>query len=122
MEWYKKRGEWGNYVATFDEIAKNSNPESLNSVAWELFQSCSEAAILTKALEYSTMSIDKSPEWNYYDTRANLLYKLGRLNEAQNDANTALSLGKVKGENTAETNALLSKINLSKEKKQPKRP
>jgi hypothetical protein len=32
------------------------------------------------------------------------------LNEAQNDANTALSLGKVKGENTAETNALLSKI------------
>lgn len=110
MEWYKKRGEWGNYVATFDGIATNSSPVGLNRAARELFQSCSEVVILTKALEYSTMSINKSPEWSYYDTRANLLYKLGRLNEAQNDANTALSLGKVKGENITETDALLSKI------------
>jgi hypothetical protein len=43
------------------------------------------------------------------------------LNEAQNDANTAIKLGKDADANTAETQALLSKINLSKEKKQPKR-
>jgi hypothetical protein len=121
MEWYKKRGEWSNYVTTFDEVAKNTSAVGLNSVAWELFQSCSDATILTKAVDYSTMSINKSPEWGYYDTRANLLYKLGRLNEAQNDANTAIKLGKVADANTAETQALLSKINLSKEKKQPER-
>jgi thioredoxin-related protein len=121
MSWYKKRGEWSNYVTTFDEIAKNSSPVGLNSVAWELFQSCNEAAILTKAVEYSTISINKSPEWGYYDTRANLLYKLDRLSEAQIDANTAIKMGKDADANTAETQALLLKINLSKEKKQPKR-
>jgi hypothetical protein len=67
------------------------------------------------------MSINKSPEWGYYDTRANLLYKLGRLSEAQIDANIAIKLGKDADANIAETQALLSKINLSKEKKQPKR-
>jgi hypothetical protein len=44
------------------------------------------------------------------------------LNEAQIDANTAIKLGKAAGGNTTETQALLSKINLSKEKKQPNRP
>lgn len=121
MEWYKKRGEWSNYVTTFDEVAKNTNAVGLNSVAWELFQSCNDATILTKAVEYSSMSITKSPDWNYYDTRANLLYKLGQLSEAQIDANTAIKLGKAAGGNTTETQALLSKINLSKEKKQPKK-
>ena len=117
MEWYKKRGEWGNYVATFDEIAKKSSPVGLNSTAWELFQSCNETAILSKAVEYSTMSINKKPEWNYYDTRANLLYKLGRFSEAQIDANTAIKLGKGADANTAETQALLSKIKLANQKK-----
>jgi hypothetical protein len=43
------------------------------------------------------------------------------LKEAQIDANTAIKLGKAADANTAETQALLSKINLGKEKKQPKR-
>ncbi len=110
MEWYKKRGEWANYVATFDEIVQKNNAEGLNTVAWKLFQSCSDTAILIKALEYSTMSITKDPDWNYYDTRANLLYKLGRFEEAYKDASTAIKLGKIANKKTPETKALLSKI------------
>jgi thioredoxin-related protein len=113
MEWYKKRGEWSRYVASFDEMAAKINPSGLNSVAWEIFQSCDDTKILKKAIEYSSMSIEKTPNWAYYDTRANLYYKLGNFTAAQENASEAIRLGTAAGENISNTQALMSKINVA---------
>lgn len=57
----------------------------LNLPAWEAFLHCNDKDVLAKALEWSDLSIKvDSPNINHQclDTRANLLYKLGRVKEA----------------------------------------
>lgn len=63
---------------------------TLNSAAWDLFQHCADADLLAKALAWSDLSIKVSRNGGgnfianpaYYDTKANLLYRLGRRDEA----------------------------------------
>jgi thioredoxin-related protein len=59
----------------------------LNVPAWDAFLNCTARRPLIKALAWSKLSMDledPSPNVQFYDTRANLLYKLGRINEAIN--------------------------------------
>ncbi len=62
---------------------------ALNESAWTLFWGCNDKTILKKALEWSDRSLTIAPENDlmldvpqYYDTKANLLYKLGRPKES----------------------------------------
>ncbi|PTS97378.1 hypothetical protein DBR11_17395 [Pedobacter sp. HMWF019] len=60
---------------------------ALNEVAWKLFLNTDKLELLERGLAYSEFSIDldipKSGNLNQYlDTKANLLYKLGRVKEA----------------------------------------
>jgi tetratricopeptide (TPR) repeat protein len=66
---------------------------ALNNMAWATFLSCSDPAILSKALEWSKYSLDETPN-NYanIDTYANILYKLGRIKEAIGLERKALAL------------------------------
>jgi hypothetical protein len=50
--------------------------------AWEAFLHCNDEKVLTKALDWSELSIkldEPDPNFNCLDTRGNLLYKLGRI-------------------------------------------
>jgi len=66
---------------------------ALNNMAWATFLSCSDPAILNKAIEWSKYSMDETPN-NYanIDTYANILYKLGRVKEAIEWEKKALAL------------------------------
>lgn len=51
-----------------------------------LFEHCNDKNVLERALSWSELSIEliKNPIWGVenYDTKANILYKLGRITEA----------------------------------------
>lgn len=92
----KNLGKWGDAV-------------ELNEKAWTVFKFCNDKRILKKALTWSDMSIEIAHPVSipsYYDTRANLLYKLGRRNEAivqqeraiEVDNSNAIKEGKSKGD------------------------
>jgi len=62
---------------------RNKISESLNSIAWQVFEKVIDKTALQDALRWSSRSLELSPKnlaWT--DTYANLLYKLGRKEEA----------------------------------------
>jgi thioredoxin-related protein len=80
----------------------------LNMPAWDAFLHCNDRTVLIKALKWSTKSINiDAPNINpqCYDTKANLLYKLGMIKKAINEEQRAIELsnqiaktrGKLKG-------------------------
>jgi thioredoxin-related protein len=87
VRWYGVRKEWINYTKyvalTTEKYGANYSNYDLNSVAWEIFLHSSKNGELNKALSWSKRAISKDPQYpNSMDTYANLLYKLGRKNEA----------------------------------------
>jgi len=81
----------------------------LNSRAWDIFLNCDDMLVLKRALNWSDLSIklETNPDLlvQFYDTKGNLLNKLGRAKEAIGWEEKALSLdgenakrkGKAKG-------------------------
>jgi tetratricopeptide (TPR) repeat protein len=63
-----------------------------NNDAWFIFQHSSDSNKLLTALAWSRLVIDCEPTANYYDTYANILYKLGRRKEAISAEEKALNL------------------------------
>jgi thioredoxin-related protein len=56
----------------------------LNMPAWQAFLDCTDRAVLEKALKWSELSIQlerPDPDIPFLDTRAQLLYKMGRVEE-----------------------------------------
>lgn len=53
-----------------------------NNLAWDLFQHSDDKLQLQQALEWSNKAIAINPIPNWMDTKANLLYKMGRKKEA----------------------------------------
>jgi thioredoxin-related protein len=73
------------------------DPWGLNSDAWDVFLHCKNENVLKKALAWSELSIileqaNPDVQVQYLDTKANLLYKLGRVEEAIEWENKAIEL------------------------------
>jgi len=80
--------DWEDYgrdvIAYMEKYAdrRNDDPRFSNMLAWTAFLHCEDEKVLTKALEWAKLSISiKEEPWNY-DTYANLLYKIGKVEEA----------------------------------------
>lgn len=69
----------------------------MNNDAWLIFENISNKDHLETALAWSKRVIDKEPTANYYDTYANLLYKLGRRDEAIKMQEKGLTLAEGNG-------------------------
>ena len=84
--WYQRKGDWNNYqtaiVAYMNKYGAGASPNELNSYAWTVFENCNDMACVAKALEWSKESFKDSNEPMYIDTYANLLYKLGKKDDA----------------------------------------
>jgi tetratricopeptide (TPR) repeat protein len=108
---YQHAGDWQHFAELIEATMKKFPPQygehafaeavgvgvggdswALNSRAWDVFRKCDDKAVLTKALGWIELSIGIArpithPETEPYpvqslDTKANLLYKLGRVEEA----------------------------------------
>lgn len=107
QSFYKRIGNWKKYSKTVDIIIKKYPPTiegknlskmldgfafighdawGLNYVAWDAFLYCENKNVLSKALMWTKISINlekkESLLFQYYDTKANLLYKIGKVKQA----------------------------------------
>jgi len=69
-------------VAYMKKYGDNATPEDLNSYAWTVFQNCSDMSCVEEALEWSKRSFAENQNPLFMDTYANILYKLGKKDEA----------------------------------------
>ena len=84
--WYQHAADWNDYQnAIVDYMTKygaNASSEELNNYAWTVFQNCPDMKCVAEALEWSKRSFDGNNTPGFIDTYANILYKLGRKDEA----------------------------------------
>ena len=94
IRWYSYAKDWKNYTKFLVEnleqdsaqivADKGSNFFVLNNNAWQVFQHSEDKHELERAVSWSELALRflPSPDGNYMDTKANLLYKLGKKDEA----------------------------------------
>jgi len=88
---------------------KNDLCANLNSVAWKFFDLTSDVMKLQEALSWSKRSLEIAPGTAMYmDTYANLLYKLGRKDDAI--ATEEVAIRKAEKEDVAEYQKTLAKM------------
>lgn len=83
---YLFKGEWTSFLpAVADYMGKygqSANEHELNEFAWTVFERSTDRQLLEQALEWSRHSMKAGEQPMFIDTYANLLYKLGRREEA----------------------------------------
>jgi thioredoxin-related protein len=82
----------------------------LNNAAWTFYEQVDEKARLEKAIRWSLASLQSNDCYMFNDTAAALYFKLKDKNKAKEYAEKAIKIAKVSGENAAETESLLKKI------------
>ncbi|AEV98741.1 hypothetical protein A4D02_09340 [Niastella koreensis] len=107
VQFYKRTKKWSEFAKLFESRIKEFPPREnstvfsksvghpsanlgdawvLNDFCWDLFRLCDDKNVLKKALVWTDIAIklefDPSLYLTFYDTKANLLYKMGRVNEA----------------------------------------
>ena len=98
MEYYK------------DGTSADLTSNELNSIAWNFFENATDKVALDKALLWAKQSVKLEAGYANTDTVANLYFKLGDKVNAKTWATKAIELAKKEGEDYAETQAILDKI------------
>lgn len=85
---------------------------ALNNYAWEFYDNANitDPKDLNEALGWVNRALEQNMDYNILDTKAALLYKLGRNEEALKTANNAVVLAKKVGGNASATLKLIEKI------------
>jgi hypothetical protein len=93
---FLNRQDWDNFARAADEYVKKYGQylrsEELNQYAWTAFEQVNDAALLEPALKWSQLSLKAGEQPAYLDTYANLLYKLGKKDEAVKMQEKAVSM------------------------------
>ncbi len=113
LDYYRQTKEWGKFGEAMDEMIKKrgyENPESINSLCWNIYQDCDDKQMLQKACGYMKNVVTNAPNYPSMDTYAALLYKTCNKADAAKWANKAIEQGKKDGENVKGTEELLEKI------------
>jgi thioredoxin-related protein len=103
---YRNIGNWDLYTRLKSESLTKYPPKkesmnvffAYNSAAWDAFLNCDDKDALERALQWSKKSIDIAGKdeivVQYIDTKANLLYKIGRVKEAIATEKNAIRISK----------------------------
>ena len=113
ITYYTQTKDWVRLAKTVDEhIAKDGykNTEFINSISWNLYESCDDQASLKKATGWMEKVVAQEPTYALMDTYAALLYKTNQLKDAETWANKAIAAGEKSGDKTDSTKELLEKI------------
>lgn len=85
-QYYMYKKDWPNFqtqiVAYMNKYGQKASPEELNQFAWTVFENCPDMNCVKEALEWSKRSLAGKENPMFMDTYANILYKLGRKDEA----------------------------------------
>lgn len=84
--YYQSTGDWPNFqnviVNYMKQYSDGLTAMDLNNYAWTVFENCKDGTCLAEALQWSKQSLKDGDNAMFLDTYANLLYKLGRKEEA----------------------------------------
>ena len=111
--YYFAKKEWGNYAKTVIEYEKaypKDNWNWYNSVAWDFYEKIDDKKLLEQALKWAEKSLEFNEYYANTDTKASVLYKLGRKEEALKTAKKAVEMGKANGSDVKVTEELVEKI------------
>ena len=82
---YLAKRDWPNFekaiTSYMKQYGQQMNNEDMNSIAWSVFENCSDASCVSQILDISSQ-LKTSTEPAFLDTYANLLYKTGKKEEA----------------------------------------
>lgn len=85
-QYYMFKKDWPNFqtqvVAYMKKYGQKASPEQLNQFAWTVFENCPDMSCVKEALEWSKRSLEGKENPMFMDTYANILYRLGRKDEA----------------------------------------
>lgn len=120
LEYYRLSEKWEDYMKTATDFFKHNeltDSEFLNNMAWVFYEHADKTKELKSALEMVDKSIALRSYYNNHDTRAAILYRLKRFDDALAEANIALELGKAQGRNYKSTLNLIENIQNKLKKK-----
>lgn len=110
VAYYKNKKDFAQVAKWIDGKYEELNSESLNENAWFMYEECADTIILKRALVWIDESIRKSENFQNLDTKASLLFKVGRFDEADKVALRAIEAGRKEEENVEATIQLRQKI------------
>jgi tetratricopeptide (TPR) repeat protein len=94
--YYQNKKDWNNYqkaiIPYMQKYSEQAEPGQLNHYAWTVFENCKDAACIAEALEWSKRSFKDKENPMFIDTYANLLYKMGKKDEAMKWQEKAIAL------------------------------
>jgi tetratricopeptide (TPR) repeat protein len=86
VTYYQYKKDWMNFqtavVAYMKQYGANATSDQLNSYARAIFDNCKDMACIKVALAWSKKSFDEKENPLFINTYANILYKLGKTEEA----------------------------------------
>jgi hypothetical protein len=86
VAYYQRKADWVNFqtavMAYMKDYSNNVSTHELNNFAWAVFEHCKDMTCVKEALEWSKRSFKDNNDPMFIDTYANLLYKLGKKEEA----------------------------------------
>lgn len=106
--------DWKAVAKLGDELFEkyeSEDAQSMNSLAWNVYESTDNKKALNAALGWAKRSISLDGNANNNDTAAALLYKLGEYKEAKNYSEKAVELAKKEGLDMEGFQDMLTKIN-----------
>jgi len=102
LAYYRSQNDWEQYATSAENIILHYLPENkeqqleqINSICWTIFEKVSSEKILTKSLVWGDALL-KSSEAPYMDTYANILFKLGKKQDAIQTEEKVIALLKTK--------------------------
>lgn len=85
IDYYQRRSDWPNFqkaiVTYMKSYGGHMSDAELNQIAWGVFQKCPDMSCVSDVLNWSKRLKDNK-EPAFMDTYANILYKLGKKDEA----------------------------------------
>jgi thioredoxin-related protein len=99
---YQRTQDWPNFqtavVTYMNKYGSKVSAAELNSYAWTVFENCKDMSCVAQALEWSKRSFAGKEEPMFMDTYANILYKLGKKDDAIAMQKKAIALLKTPAE------------------------
>ncbi len=84
--YYQQHYDWPHFqsaiIAYMQQYGAHATDAELNDYAWTVFQSCPDMTCVADALDWSKRSFKDQPNPAYMDTYANILYKMGKKDDA----------------------------------------
>ncbi|MEP5341650.1 MAG: thioredoxin fold domain-containing protein [Algibacter sp.] len=112
----KREKDWDSYtqhIMTYVNTYCLNFPSALNNYAWVFYtnDAITDPKALNEALRWVNLSLQKDKDnWGHLDTKAAVLYKLGRKEDAFLAANKAIKLAEKEGSKASVTLKLIEKI------------